>query len=114
CANLVSRFRRLSINQNISIFYEPLQARTTPTFDSGRQKRVQPLADRFGCNRKCEVRIVIDFRVQAPACMFWSSAFRRRNRWILPPEGETPSLLLTRSDHGVRRQPIVDELVYIS
>ena len=40
-SNSVRGFGSLSINQDIGIFDQPMQARATPTFHSRRQKRVQ-------------------------------------------------------------------------
>src|SRR2546421_9119010 len=87
-----------------------MQARATPTFHSRRQKRVQSLACGFGCYRNCEVRIVIDNRAQLSARLVRSSAFMR----LSALKAALPNLLLTRSDRSVRREPIVNELVYVS
>jgi len=61
-ANFVRRLRQSAADENIAVVNQPLEPRTTPTFDSFREKRVEPLACRFGCYRESEVRILIDGR----------------------------------------------------
>src|SRR2546423_270925 len=73
-------------------FVEAMQSRATPAINAHREKRVEPLARFFGCHGKSEVRILIDIRVQASACL---------------------SLLFAGSYHRIRREAIVNKLIYV-
>jgi hypothetical protein len=64
-ADFIGRFGGLSVNQDICVLNQTLQAGATPSLNTGRQKGVQPLACFFGRDLQSEVRILVDDRVHA-------------------------------------------------